>query len=146
MDYLFPDFINNEAEFGSSVSYWQSVCEAVLAEDDQLDDWQVWLAPSFTGDVEDDNLPVCSLVRKDLQKGVAINQQNPGMHAKWEWAAWTKEHTHEATVFWPRIYFVFTCNLTIENTVIFKKLFKQWIESSCDRKSLEDAIITLFGR
>lgn len=140
MNYLFPNFLTDDEEFEKSKDYWRSLCQEILAKNNQVDNWKPWFSDESANRKLYENFPVCALINGEKSKGVTINQQDPEQHRKWEVVAWTETYVREANEFWPSEYLVFNCNLTEENAHIFKKLFEAWIQPDFNRMQLEQLI------
>lgn len=140
MHYLFPSFLSDATEFESAKNFWRSLCQTVLIENDQPEDWEIWFEAE-TFDIKDyDIFPIYSLVNRDKTKGVIINQQDPEIHTKWETVAYTKTSGKEDVDVWPIQYLVFNCNLTEQSGQLFKTLFDFWVQPTNNLEKLEELI------
>lgn len=141
-EYLFMKFLEIPEEFDNARKYWCSLCDRVLMKYGQSGLWKRIPQEELSGDraqLRDCN-PIHSLINFDQLKSVVIIQQDPGIHRKWEMAAWVNIFGDEFSKPGPIKELVFTCNLTQQSAATFKKLFETWIQPACQVPVIQEQI------
>jgi hypothetical protein len=139
MDYLFPDFLKDPAQFKQSGAFWHALCQKILAANGREYDW----VPHFGELLETDDLdtfPIYSLTNDPAGKKVTIQQQDPAIHTKWEMTAFINNWDE---VDWdpkPPDDLNFLCNLSERSAEVFEKIFNFWIEPDTTRQKMQDLL------
>ncbi len=139
MKYLFPNFLKDLSEFYESQDYWIRICQKILQNNQQQDNWQYGGEPLQHDLSVFTSYPIVGGFNTEKTKGFTINQQDPEEHTKWEIAAYTAESDKFSDI-QPITYLEFNCNLSQKSVDIFKQLFEKWIQPGCNREEIEKLI------
>jgi hypothetical protein len=140
MEYLFPNFLKDPAEFKDARKFWSTLCQEILIQNNQGENWEIRFESQLFENEDADIFPIYSLINCDATKAFVIQQQDPKIHTKWEMSAYINHWDEVDWVPKPPDDLAFVCNLTEKSANVCRELFSLWIRAETSRADMNKRI------
>jgi hypothetical protein len=130
--HLFPDFLEDPDHFRASREFWDRLCEKILQETGEPDEWKPWFSTEAShGNLIDDGSPIYSLITPNQGKGFSITQIPVEKKDEIHVYAYTRFYG-ESSPNGKVQHLVIGCELSEEAAEIVKDLLRYWIKPRTD--------------
>ena len=137
---LYPNFLDDPAEYEACEKYWQRLVTKVAAAAAQHGEWTPWIPRHYPNGtpVERDGTPICDGRSLSLNRAFRIIQ-HPCSEAQFALAAWVKTYEQEFTDL-PQHELVINLSLSRKSSELAERLLTEWMAPATTFESMQSFV------